>query len=628
MATSSRIADSVGRVLGGRYRLTRPVGVGASAHVYAADDVRLRRRVAVKVLHPALAGEEPFLRRFRAEARVVASLRHAHILQVYDWGEDSGSPYLVTELLEGGSLRGMLDRGVRLSPAQAASLGADVAAALDHAHRQGLVHRDVKPANLLFDGDGRVAVADFGLARALAEAAWTEPAGAVVGTARYAAPEQAQGEQLDARADVYSLAVVLVEAMTGQVPFTADTAIGTLMARVGRPLPVPEEAGPLKGALDAAGSPDPAGRPDAGAFARALREAASLLPPPAPLPLVDLFELGVLDRDDLDPTRHPGGTELFDGERAVPSAPPPAPGAERPSTAGSRRRRRRWPFVAAGALLAAAAAAGAWYGLVGLPKPLEAVPSLVGDTARAAAAAAGRAHLHLAVRGRAYNARYRAGEVVAQTPSGGRIRQGGTLAVVLSLGPQPVPVPTGLDGDLQPAAEQALAALGLRYAVVDQTSMTVGAGEVISYRPDSGTLLPGQTVTLVVSVGKPKVAVPAVSGTYAQAAAALQAQGLAAAEEQVYSDTVKAGQVVATDPAAGTEITVGSTVAVEVSKGPHLVAVPDVAGQSVGAATQALQAAGFSVSGVTGNPLGTVSRTSPAAGAEVLYGSSVQIFTS
>jgi beta-lactam-binding protein with PASTA domain len=496
---------------------------------------------------------------------------------------------------------------------------------LDHAHRQGLVHRDIKPANLLFDGEGRVAVADFGLARALAEAAWTEPAGAVVGTARYAAPEQVRGEQLDARADVYSLALVLVEAMTGRVPFAADTAIGTLMARVGRPLPVPEEAGPLKDALDAAGDPDAARRPDAGAFARALREASALLPPPAPLPLVDLFELGVLERDDLDPTRHPGAAELFDGERAAPAA---LPAADRAAPPGPRRRRRRWPLAAAGVLLAAAAAAGAWYGLVGLPKPLEPVPSLVGDTAGAAAAAAGRAHLHLAVRGRAYSARYRAGEVVAQAPSAGRIRQGGTVSVVLSLGPQPVPVPGGLAGDLQPAAEQALAALGLRYAVVDQTSMTVGAGEVISYHPDSGTLLPGQTVTLVVSTGKPKVAVPAVSGTYAQAAATLQAQGLAAAEEQVYSDSVGAGQVVGTVPAAGTVTTVGSTVAVEVSKGPHLVAVPDVAGQSVGAATQALQAAGFSVSGVTGNPLGTVSRTSPAAGAEVLYGSSVQIFTS
>ncbi len=225
MATS-RIADSVGRVLGDRYRLTRPLGVGASAHVFVAEDVNLRRRVAIKILHAGLAADGPFRRRFQAEARVAAGLRHPNILRVYDWGYDDGAPYLVMELLEGGSLRALLDRGYLLSPAQAAHVGADVARALDYAHRHGLVHRDIKPANLIFDDEGRITVADFGLARALAEASWTEPTGAVVGTARYAAPEAVRGESLDSRADVYALALVLIEATTGSVPFAADTTLG------------------------------------------------------------------------------------------------------------------------------------------------------------------------------------------------------------------------------------------------------------------------------------------------------------------------------------------------------------------------------------------------------------------
>ncbi len=279
------MADSVGRVLGDRYRLIRPLGVGASAHVFAAEDVRLRRRVAVKVLHPALAGEEAFLRRFARESQAVASLRHPNILRVYDWGEDGGAPYLVMELLEGGSLRSMLDRGARLSPAQAAAVGADAARALDYAHRQGLVHRDIKPANLLFDEEGRVSIADFGLARALAEATWTEPAGAVVGTARYASPELVRGEHLDSKADVYSLALVLVEAITGQVPFASDTAFGTLMARVGRSLEVPDPVGPLKPVLEQAGAAEAAERLDAGALARALDSVSTRLPFPAPLSL-------------------------------------------------------------------------------------------------------------------------------------------------------------------------------------------------------------------------------------------------------------------------------------------------------------------------------------------------------
>src|SRR5882672_2953309 len=163
-----------GRVLSGRYLLHGAIGTGASGRVYVADDQRLRRKVAVKVLHAGLADDAAFLRRFRAEAQLAASLRHPNIVTVYDWGEDE-MPFMVLELLEGGSLRSILDRGDRLTPAQAAAVGRQVATGLDYAHVRGLVHRDVKPANLLFDEHGTARVADFGLARALAEASWTEP---------------------------------------------------------------------------------------------------------------------------------------------------------------------------------------------------------------------------------------------------------------------------------------------------------------------------------------------------------------------------------------------------------------------------------------------------------------------
>ena len=173
---TSGVADLTGRVLAGRYRLVAPLGTGASGRVYAAWDVRLQRKVAVKVLHAALADDAGFLRRFGAEAQMAASLHHPNVVGVYDWGEDE-TPFMVLELLEGGSLRSILDRGDRLSPAQAAAVGRQIAAGLDYAHVRGLVHRDVKPANLLFDEHGTARVADFGLARALAEASWTEPAG-------------------------------------------------------------------------------------------------------------------------------------------------------------------------------------------------------------------------------------------------------------------------------------------------------------------------------------------------------------------------------------------------------------------------------------------------------------------
>jgi serine/threonine protein kinase/beta-lactam-binding protein with PASTA domain len=279
------IAEQIGRVVGGRYRLLAPVGAGASSQVYAASDTRLARRVAVKVLHPMLAADRAFLRRFRAEARLAASLDHPHIMRVFDWGEEDEGPYLVLEYLGGGSLRGLLDTGVHLSHSQVAVLGTQAASGLAYAHRRGIVHRDIKPSNLLFDDEGHIRIADFGVARALAEAALTEPLGAIFGTARYASPEQAEGRPLDDRTDVYSLALVLYESLTGRVPFTADTITAMLMARVGAVLPPARELGPLAPILAQAAISEPVARLDAVAFHSDLELLARELPPPEPLPL-------------------------------------------------------------------------------------------------------------------------------------------------------------------------------------------------------------------------------------------------------------------------------------------------------------------------------------------------------
>ena len=363
------ISDSIGRVLGDRYRLVTALGTGASAHVFLADDVSLDRRVAIKVLHPALSGDAGFLKRFRAEARAVAALNHPNVLQVYDWGEEDNEPYLVLEYLAGGSLRQVLDTGVLLTPEQAVRIGLEAAAGLDYAHRRGLVHRDIKPANLLFGDDHRLRIADFGLARALAEAAWTEPQGAVLGTARYAAPEQAEGKAVDGRADVYSLALVLFEAVTGEVPFAADTTVATLMGRIGMLLPEHEALGPLNDILVWAAAPDPAERYDAADLAMRLQAAAGparsrAAAPGHPRaagrgPFADVAAAVGLT------AAVPGGRDPVGAPRAdVAGAPtelgtPPAtpaaaaPGSTPPAgrrRAGHRRRpsdrRRRWPLGA------------------------------------------------------------------------------------------------------------------------------------------------------------------------------------------------------------------------------------------------------------------------------------------
>src|SRR4051812_47627029 len=312
------MADQVGRVLDARYRLLAPIGAGGSAAVYSADDVRLRRRVAVKILHAELADDERFLRRFRAEAQAVAALRHPNILSVFDWGEEDGNPFLVMELLGGGSLRNVLDRGDRLTPSQAVQVGLEAARALDYAHRRGLVHRDIKPANLLFDEEGRACIADFGLARALAEASVTEPTGAILGTFRYASPEQALGKSVDGKADVYALALVLIEAVTGQVPLAADTPGATPMARGNHPLGGPPALGALAPVLAEAGVPDPEGRVDAAALIAGLERVARTMAKPPPLPLAGTREIDDTTRvtDDITvmPPPAPRPAALFDGD--------------------------------------------------------------------------------------------------------------------------------------------------------------------------------------------------------------------------------------------------------------------------------------------------------------------------
>ena len=207
-------------------------------------------------------------------------------MAIFDWGADQHVPYLVLEYLGGGSLRAMLDRGRLLSPSQALMVGLEASRGLDYAHRRDLVHRDIKPANLLFGEDRRLRIADFGLARAIADAAWTEPAGVLLGTARYASPEQAKGEPVNGKSDVYSLALTLVESVTGEVPFAGETTVATLMNRLDRLMPVSAELGPLASVIERAGRPDPAERSTAAELGQGLITAAEKLPRPAPLALV------------------------------------------------------------------------------------------------------------------------------------------------------------------------------------------------------------------------------------------------------------------------------------------------------------------------------------------------------
>jgi serine/threonine-protein kinase len=651
--------EEIGRVLGGRYRLVAAVGVGASATVYQADDVQLRRRVAVKMLHPVLAEDPLFLRRFQSEAQSAAALNHPNIMAVFDWGQDQHLPYLVLEYLGGGSLRAMLDRGRLLSPSQALLVGLEAARGLDYAHRRGVVHRDIKPANLLFGEDRRLRIADFGLARAIAEAAWTEPAGVLLGTARYASPEQAKGEAVDGRSDVYSLALTMVEAVTGEVPFAGETTVATLLNRLDRLMPVSAELGPLAPVIERAGRPDPAERSSAADLGKSLIAAAEKLPRPAPLPLV-ATSTGPLTTEPergpaatspqaaSGPVPEPPGRLAGSGtspavmaptvvaEEAAPALPPPQldvfdQDVDRPS------RTLRGYLLAILVLVVAAGVGVTALFLRTSNASSYPVDGLVGLQV-------GEVRNRIATYGwevrevREKNDTQPLDVVFRTDPESGELREGRPFTMYVSDGPTPSVLPP-LVGESVDDAKAALAALELTLAPAGQQfSETAPAGTITAFTvgglavQEGASVEKGSTVNVVVSAGPEPRTIPQLAAMApAQAEQALKALRLVPVKgEDVFNPLVPSGAVASTNPPAGTKVPRDSKVVYQLSKGADLVTVPNLVGFNVQQAKTALAAAGLAAGTIKGDPSWPVLSTSPVAGTSVPRGSAVamQLFPS
>jgi len=648
--------EQIGRVLGGRYRLVAAVGTGASATVYQADDVQLRRRVAVKVLHPSLAEDAAFLRRFQSEAQAAAALSHPNIMAIFDWGTDGRVPYLVLEYLGGGNLRAMLDRGRLLSPSQALLVGLEASRGLDYAHRRGFVHRDIKPANLLFGEDRRLRIADFGLARAIADAAWTEPSGVILGTARYASPEQARAEPVDGKSDVYSLALTLVESVTGEVPFAGETTVATLMNRLDRLMPVSADLGPLASVIERAGRPDQAERSSAAELGQGLIAAAEKLPRPAPLALVATSAHTSIDTTTIGDAANTadttagaaesrrraeaGRTMVADGP--PPSVSPPAVPVPPPATGGpselfdqdaSHPRRTRNGFLIVLAVLAVAAAVGV-AALVVRRSTVSRYPveGLVGLEV-------GEARNRIATYGwdvnevREKNDTEPLDVVIRTDPASGDVAEGEPFTLYVSDGPAPSELPP-LAGQRIEVAMRALADAELKLSVAGQeSSETVPAGTILSFTvagqqvPERSMVDKGSTINAVVSSGPAPRAIPALAGmTPAEADAALKALALVPVRgEDVFADGVATGQVAGSTPPAGTAVPRDSTVTYQVSKGPNLVKVPVLNMMNLQQATAALTAAGLKVGTVTGDPNRAVVIATPPAGTSVPRGTAVAL---
>jgi serine/threonine-protein kinase len=651
--------EQIGRVLGGRYRLVAAVGTGASATVYQADDVQLRRRVAVKMLHPTLAEDPAFLRRFRAEAQSAAALNHPNIMAVFDWGEDPEAPYLVLEYLGGGSLRSMLDRGRLLTPSQALMVGLETARGLDYAHRRNIVHRDIKPANLLFGEDRRLRIADFGLARAIAEAAWTEPAGVLLGTARYASPEQAKGEPIDGRSDVYSLALTLVEAVTGEVPFAGETTVATLMNRVDKLLPVSADMGPLASVIERAGRPYPAERSTAAELGRGLIAAAEKLPRPAPLALVATSSvplsgattaIGVpsaattaevaLNQGAVATARTDAGRESVATMPERSASPPDAGSPGEPSTVPqpfdedpSKPRRTLQGFLIAIAILGLAALIGVYVVVFHqTSKPVFPVAGLVGMDI-------GQARNQIATYGwdvhevHQKNDTQTLGKVFKTDPATGELARGEPFTLYVSDGPTPSVLPP-LVGQKVETAVAALAKAQLKVSQGPrQFSETVPAGQVISFMvagqqaPEGASVDKGSTVALVVSAGPQPRTIPQLAGfSPAQVVQVMKDLGLVPVKgADVFNPLVPKGLVAATQPGAGSKVPRGTKVTYQTSKGPELVVVPKLAGLHLAQAKAALTKAGLALGKTSGDPAGPVYSSTPAAGARLVRGSPVSL---
>jgi eukaryotic-like serine/threonine-protein kinase len=693
---ASVTGELIGRVIADRFRLEALVGRGAAAEVYLAVDTRLKRRVAVKVLHNGVASDQQFLRRFRSEAQLASRLTHPNILIIHDWhdgrsssGNESADPaHLITEYLDGGSLRSMLDKHHRLSLSQTTLVGIEAARGLVYAHAQGIVHRDIKPANLLFASDGSLRIGDFGLARALAEAAMTEPEGALVGTARYAAPEQITTGSVDGKADVYSLAVTLIEAATGSAPFRADTPLGVLMARHREPLIPPPELGALAEALAPAGTVDPNERIDAATLLRNLERITRKLPRPEPLPIVLPGEVRVLS--NIDPTVHAGAelrTPLIDltkpdvagsefdrpesdrtesapsvsdssvsdpsvsdspvsdsprpkpdlpvpqlidlasglGEQNEPFGPRQSSASNEASEHGGRSIRRRALFLGGIGLLGGAAFGGVqWWS--GRPE-YRTVPALVGLNQENARQQVIDADLAWQVQTVA-DEQVPAGTVIRATPgAGSSVLRGESVQVVVSGGPSPRPVPllVGLD---ETAALAALGEVQLRGEITQRTfDEVVAAGIVMSADPSSGSVSRDSAVRLVVSQGPEPRVVPNVSGMTPDAAKAALPDGLTGVITEEASDTVAKGIVIAANYKPGSRLDRGSSVRIRVSSGPPLIEIPATKGLDASSAATRLKAAGFVVQGTEGAPDQPVAGTRPPAGRAVRKGTAVVIIT-
>ena len=553
------------RMLGDRYEIGEVIGRGGMAEVHEGRDLRLGRRVAIKILRPDLATDPTFQARFRREAQSAASLNHPNIVSVYDTGQDTLQPegdngepavvvpYIVMEYVDGMTLRQLLASGRRLLPERALEIAAGILSALDYAHRHGIVHRDIKPANVMLTRTGDVKVMDFGIARAINDAGSTmTSASAVMGTAQYLSPEQARGEIVDARSDLYSTGVVLFELLTGRPPFTGDSAVAIAYQHVSEMPATPSQI-------------DPGVTPEVDAVVlRALAKRAD-----------DRYQSAADFRADVEraiagsPVTAAVPTVVTDQTTMMAPLDAAGVGSTAPVASGRSRSRNSGVFWVLSLVTVAAAIVGAIAIGLFLRGPdggtVVTVPNLDGLTIEQAQEALAEFELRLGAQTPEISERP-VGTIIAQQPAPGEaIEQGQAVNVTISTGKEQSTVPqlvglTSLDD-----VRIALSDFGLVLGSITEEESNQPAGYVLSQDPGEGTQVPaGSAVNIVVSSGL--VEVPLVTGaTEAQARSDLAQAGFEVQVVQQDSALDAPGTVLAQSPQPGTQMERGALVTITVA---------------------------------------------------------------
>ncbi len=627
------MSDLSGELIDGRYQLISQIAQGGMASIYSAIDTRLDRKVAVKIMHPHLAQDEAFVNRFIREAKAAAALSHPNAVSVQDQGwNTNGVPavFIVMEMVEGHTLREYLDESGKFGVAQTLQYLTAILGALAAAHKLGIIHRDIKPENILVSNDGRIKVADFGLAHgALIGSTLTAESSVVLGSVSYLSPEQVQRGISDSRSDVYSTGILAYEFLVGEKPFSGDSPIQIAYMHVNNRVPrvsshrsdIPKELDDL---IYSATSTNPDERPrDAGVFLSAIQDIAR----------------------SLDPKRNQLSLELDIPMQKISEKPSrtkkkakPEPVREvtqekpiREMTAGTKRRIskrvRRNRIIAA--MLAVALGIGGWYVLVG-PGSRIVVPSVVGASVEEASAVLAPLGLRSEVIENRFDEDIAAGKILESNPSGGdKIDAGGSVKLVISKGQERyvIPVLTGLtpEAALKLLTNQPLKSAG----IVEEFNTTIPKGLVISTNPSNGQKVKRDTpVTILVSKGVEQIALATYVGQSAdQAQNELTEAGFNVESSFAYSETAAAGTVVSQVPSGVVTAAKGSTITLVVSKGSKFVFIPNIYSIETTKAMATLKDLGLKVKvrSIGKKTIKYVTNVSPKVGAKVLRGTVVTI---